>query len=411
MNSIPSSHPPTGGDAHRGQNLVDLRGVNLNVLLSAIWENAPISRVSLSEVTGLAPSSITRLIRHLSSQGLIIETGKGQSSGGRQPILIAPNPGAGIILSLDLSGSQIRGGVFDAANQGIRQVESPFDGLGPENIGRQIFALADELLRDQPLGERPLLGIGVSSPGVVSGEVVSNHTLKLHHFPLQTLLEERYHVPVLVQNDSRVAALTEKYYGAGRQVDDFIYVLLSDGIGAGLILNGELYNGPLEIAGEIGHTIVDRSGTFCSCGRRGCLETVATRAAILSHTQRILAYDHDVILTQLAGNDPERLTLALLRTAAEQGSRAAIQVFEYAADHVSLAIVNAAAIAGVSVVIVGGDVAQQLGSRYFEALTTSVQRYNQNFQPLRLIQAELDWKAFLRGISMLTLQRIIGIDL
>jgi predicted NBD/HSP70 family sugar kinase len=412
MNRInPNAPKNTVTDSRKGQNLLDLRDVNLNVLLSAIWENAPIPRVELAQRTGLAPSSITRLIRQLSSKELIIETGKGQSSGGRQPILIEPNPDAGVIVSLDLSGSKMRGGIFDAANRVICEKEKPFEGLGPEAIQQQMISLARELLDEPLVKERKLLGVGVSSPGIVSGDVHISHTLKLHNFPLKRILEETFNVPVIVQNDSYVAALAEKYYGAGRGLENFMYLLLSDGIGAGLILNGDIYKGPLESAGEIGHSIVERSGTICGCGKRGCLETVASRSAILSHAQRILDYEQDKILASLSGHDRQNLTLATIKEAAESGSVGAQEAIQYAANHVGFALVNSVTILGIRSVIIGGDVTLSLGDSFFDCLTRSVKEYNRQFQEIDLIHAQLDWRAFLQGISMLTLQQIIGINL
>jgi len=410
MNS--SSAKSTTSDLRKGQNLLDLRDVNLNVLLSAIWENAPIPRVELAQRTGLAPSSITRLIRQLSAEGLIIETGKAQSSGGRQPVLIAPNPDAGVIVSLDLSSSKIRGGIFDAANQVICEVEKPFEGLGPETLEKQMVLMVRSLLDEPQVQGRKLLGVGVSSPGIVNGDVHLSHTLKLRDFPLKKILEDAFNVLVIVQNDSYVAALAEKYYGAGRGLDDFMYLLLSDGVGAGLILNGEVYKGPLQSAGEVGHTIVERAGALCGCGKRGCLETVASRPAILSQAQRILDYDQDKILAGLLGSTPSQaLTLPVLKEAAELGSAGAIEVIQVVADAVGLAVVNSVTVLGMRAVIVGGDVPQHLGPLFFENLGRAVKKYNRQFQEIELIQAQLDWRAFLQSISMLTLQRIIGINL
>jgi predicted NBD/HSP70 family sugar kinase len=401
----------TAHDTRKGQNLLDLRDVNLNVLLSAIWENAPIPRVELAQRTGLAPSSITRLIRQLRSKGLIIETGKGKSSGGRQPILIAPNPNAGVIVSLDLSGSKFRGGIFDAANHVIREVEEPFAGFGPEAIEKQIIKIANELLEEPQVQNRKLLGIGVSSPAVVNGEVHVSHTLKLHDFPLTRILEETFNVPVILKNDSHVASQAEKYYGAGRNLDDFLFLLLSDGIGAGIFLNGNIYKGVTESAGEIGHSIVERFGAVCGCGKRGCLETVASRAAILRQAQRILDYEQDETIAALVRDSGNPLTLVTIREAAESGSPSAQEVINYAADHIALTLVNTVTTLGICSIIVGGEVTQQLGKPFIDSLNHSIEKYNRGFQEIELIQAQLDWRAFLQGISMLTLQQIIGINL
>ena len=208
-----------------------------------------------------------------------------------------------------------------------------------------------------------------------------------------------------------MAALAEKYYGAGRGLGDFIYLLISDGIGSGLILNGELYSGGTHPVGEIGHVLVEKDGALCSCGRRGCLETVATHQAILTHAQRILDYQRDEVLVDLVNADSQRITLPLLREAAERGSTGAREIILYAADHVAFALVNAATELGIAPIIMGGDVSEQLGDYFLENVSRSVNNYNRGFQKIELVPAKLDWKGLLQGISMLTLQRIIGINL
>jgi predicted NBD/HSP70 family sugar kinase len=396
-------------EARRGQNLLDLRDVNMAVLLSAIWERGPISRIALAEETGLAPSSITRLIRQLHAKGLIAEMGKGASKGGRQPILISPNPDAGIILSFDLSGVKLRGGLFDAANASLREIERPFEGTGPDSIRRQLFGLGRELAADPSAKGRRLLGIGVSAPAAVSGIVSVNANLGLRRFPLRDILEEEFDVPVLVQNDSQGAALAERNYGAGRGIDDFIYLLLSDGVGSGLVLGGDIYRGPLHTAGEIGHVVIERAGAFCSCGKRGCLETFASRPAILAHARQIATHDGDDALARAIGEDAGRLDLPAIREAAEAGSRGAANAIEFAADLVGFAIANTVTLLGLKSVIVGGDVVDQLGPAFFDAIGRAVKKYNGNFQTTDLYRGELDWRGLLRSTSMLTLQRIIGI--
>ncbi|HEX7973290.1 MAG TPA: helix-turn-helix domain-containing protein, partial [Anaerolineales bacterium] len=153
-----------------GQDLQALRTTNLRVLLSAIWEYSPISRIDLSEATGLAPSSITRLLQELIELGLVQETGKGESSGGRQPNLVVPNPDAGLVISLDLSGPHLRGGIFDAANNLLSVLDRPFYGLGAEIIQKQVLGMIHVLLSDPAAKDRPLLGIGISQPGAIDAE-------------------------------------------------------------------------------------------------------------------------------------------------------------------------------------------------------------------------------------------------
>jgi N-acetylglucosamine repressor len=396
---------------HRGQDLAALREGNLDVILRAIWDNAPVSRKELAQITGLAPSSITRLIQQLQQSKLIMSVGKYKSSGGRQPTLIAPNPDAGLIISLDLGGRQIRGGIFDASNQLISALEQPIAGLGYEAVKKQLLEFTQLLFTDSSHDSRKLLGLGVGVSGrvdIATGEIAESYNLQLRDFPIRQILTDAFHLPVYIEIDASVAALAEKYYGAGRGVDDFVYLLISTGIGAGVIMDGQIYRGKAGMPGEIGHIVVDRLGPICLCGRRGCLEAVASKPAILGNARRIFAHSRDPVNASLTGSDVKSLTLEKLASAAGFGNQMAQELINNAADHVAYAITTIATILNIRLIIVGGEVVQELGNIFFEGLQASLNKYRQRIQNIEVVRAELKSNAFLKGVSMLTLREILS---
>jgi N-acetylglucosamine repressor len=399
----------------RGQDMKGLRDQNLSVLLSAIWENAPISRKELARLSGLAPSSITRLIRQLREHGLIKEDAKGESSGGRHPLLVSPNPDAGLIISLDLSGSHLRGGIFDAANNLVCASEKPFNGAGSKAIKNQLLNITHELYSHPKAQNKRFLGLGVSFPGVVqSGGIISkSFRLKLENFPLHQILSEEFNLPVYMEVDTAAAALAEKYYGAGRGTDNFIYILVSNGIGGSVIIDGQLARGKAGFGG-MGHFIVDKDGPICPCGKRGCLEIVAAGPAILRDIRNILAFGRgDAIITEIVGEDLEDLTLDNVAEAALQGSSLAREAIENSARHLAYGISIIAVVLDIGTFIIGGEVPQYAGELYFNSIRHFLESYYEkhlNFDIIDIIPAELERDSFLQGISMLTLQEIFGIQ-
>ncbi len=400
------SHPPL----RKGQNLEGLRDSNLAVLLSAIWENSPISRIELASLTGLAPSSVTRLIEMLSQSSLIVETGKAKSSGGRQAVLVSPNPDAGIIVSLELIGSQIRAGIFDAANHLLAEAEQPFS-ISDQNATReQIIRFTHQLLDGYKSGNQKLLGLGVSISGMVQTQtgVVDSFNLRLENFPLKDILQEEFHLPVYIENDASAAAIAEKYYGAGRGVNDLVYIMVSKGIGSGIIKDGKVYRGAAgSTGGEIGHVIVDRSGPICLCGRRGCLEAVAAKHALITNAQRILAHNRDPIIAGMIGSDLGSVTLNVLSRAAAQGSLIAGDIIGSAADQLAYAITMITTILDIRLVIVGGEVPQELGDIFYDGLETSFRKYHRMSQEIKIVPAKLEKDTLLKGISILALQETL----
>jgi predicted NBD/HSP70 family sugar kinase len=392
-----------------GRDLQYLRTNNLWVLLSAIWEYGPVSRLDLAHLTGLAPSSVTRLIRTLTEIGLIVETGKGESSGGRMPTLIVPNPQAGSVISLDLSGPLMRGGIFDAANNLIKDIHQPFNGLGPEAIERQILDIIHLLLNEPAAGRHPLLGIGVSFPGVtdlITGDIRDSINLRLVRFPLSKILTSEFNLPVYIEKDANVAALAEHYYGAGRDLDSLVYILVSTGIGSGIFSDGQIFRGETGQSGELGHIIVDPGGQLCVCGRRGCLEVMAAAPAMLSSARWMVSHGRASLLASLSGDNLDRLSIEMLAQAAEMGDPIAKEIMANTADYLARSIATYASILDIHHMIIGGEVAET-GEVFFAPLRNSLEKYCRAGLNIEIIPAELKQNTFLRGISMLTLQDLL----
>jgi N-acetylglucosamine repressor len=401
----------SNGDSSKkgGRDLQYLRTNNLWALLSAIWDHGPVSRFDLSHITGLAPSSVTRLIRTLTDLGLIIETGKGESSGGRIPTLIVPNPQAGLVISLDLSGTHMRGGLFDAANNLINGTEQPFSGLGPEAIKTQILDLIHSLLDKANSGYGPLLGIGVSFPGVtdlVTGDIKESSNLRLYNFPLRKILSSEFNLPVYAEKDANVAALAEHYYGAGRGMEHLVYVLVSTGIGAGIISDGQLFRGETGQSGEFGHIILDPGGLLCVCGKRGCLEAMAAVPAMLSGARWMLMHGRASLLSDLIGDDLDSLSIGMIGQAAQMGDSIAKDILINTADYLARGITILASLVDIRHIIIGGEVAET-GEVFFAPLQQSLDKYRRDSYQIEVIPAELKQNTFLRGISMLTLQDLL----
>jgi N-acetylglucosamine repressor len=395
-----------------GQDLRALRNTNLGVLLSAIWEYNPISRIDLSQSTGLAPSSVTRLLQELIELGLVQETVKGESSGGRLPMLVVPNPSAGLVISLDMSGPYARGGVFDAANNLLDAIDQPFNGFGPEATKHQVFGLIHHLMDIAPHDNRPILAIGISQPGQIDAEtgvIREASNFRLHNFPLKQLLKEEFGLPVYIEHDASVAALAEKYFGVAQGMEYFLYILISTGIGSGIISGGQIYRGETGKSGEFGHIIVDPGGPLCVCGKRGCLEAVAAAPAILTSARRMAAHDRSDILLDLCKGTPEKLTIEMVAQAAQMGDLISQEILSRAAEHIALGLLTYASLFDISHMILGGEVAET-GDVFLGPLRQALANYGPDGLAINIIPAQLKHKNFLRGISMLTLQEVLRLQ-
>jgi N-acetylglucosamine repressor len=217
----------------------------------------------------------------LLAAGLCREVGRGPSTGGKAPILLEVPDAARFLIGVDLGDR-----VFTAATVNLRgEILDRVDLRSEDTDGEVALGLALDLIGQIVGGcEGPILGIGIGAPGLVdtsTGTVIQAVKRDWRQLPLGAIVAERFGLPVHVANDSQAAGLAEHVFGAVRG-PNLITVKVGQGIGAGLVLNGELYEGDGFGAGEIGHTVVDPAGELCRCGRRGCLETVASARAVLN---------------------------------------------------------------------------------------------------------------------------------
>ena len=258
----------------------ETRAHNSRLVLGTIYDRGPISRAALARSTGLTRTTVSDVVADLIRDGLTREVGRGPSTGGKAPILLAFAADARHLVGLDLGENVFRGAIVDLRGEVRSTIEVAVDGRDGDLALERVFRLVDHLLAGT---HRPILGIGIGTAGLIDttiGTVLEAVNLDWHGLPLGALLQARTGLPVYVANDSQATALAEHVFG-GPRAANLVVVKVGDGIGAGLILGGRLLQGDGFGAGEIGHTTVRPDGDACRCGRLGCLETVASTRAIL----------------------------------------------------------------------------------------------------------------------------------
>lgn len=253
---------------------------NERLVVRILYDLGPISRAEVARLTGLTRTTVSDVVTTLLDGGVVRETGRGPSSGGKAPIMLAVNDDARLVVGLDLGEEHFAGSLVNLRGEIRRTVELAVDGRDGDAALALVFELLDRLLNGSTA---PLLGIGIGTPGLVDsrmGTIRRAVNLDWRDLPLGSIVAERYGVPVNVANDSQAAALAEYTYAGGDRVPNLIAIRVGRGVGAGLILRGALFQGDGSGAGEIGHVVVEDDGTLCRCGRTGCLETVAGMRAI-----------------------------------------------------------------------------------------------------------------------------------
>jgi predicted NBD/HSP70 family sugar kinase len=374
------------------------RQYNRRLVLRTLYDFGPVSRAEIARLTGLTRTTVSDVVAGLIADGMTREVGRGPSSGGKAPILLSVVDDARHVIGLDLGEGAFVGALVNLRGEVRRIVELPVEGHDGEEALALVYRLVDELLADA--GES-LLGIGVGTPGVIdtrTGIIRWAVNLDWQDLPLGGLLAERYGVPVNIANDSQAAALAEYTFGgdASRR-PNLVAIKVGRGIGAGIVLNGALYQGDGFGAGEIGHVVVEDDGSACRCGRFGCLETVASAPAVVAKAREL-------------GLDAR--SIDDVRRAVEAGDEAALAAARFAGRYLGRAVASLVGALDIHEIVVHGPVAD-LGEPWIAAVRDEATRRSLpllsgsiEVRPARIAANEV-----VLGASALLMTRELGLSL
>jgi len=325
-------------------------------ILRLIWRERQTSRAAIARQTGLSRSTVSEIIEGLLKTGLIAEIGSGKSSGGRRPIVLEFQDEARCILGVDIGATHVAVALTDLRGRVLswKETDHPVR-TDPDGARELVISLCDECLKDWNDGASHLIRIGVAVPSPVDpsyprmlSEVV------IPAWQGESGLEQlqlKYGVPVHVDNDANLGALAEHWWGAGRGVNDFVYIKIAHGIGAGYILNGRIYRGAGGVAGEMGHLPIDPDGPACVCGMRGCLATFIGRPALAERIKALMPKYPDSPL-----GDKESIFNAI-ESAALSGDPLALRLVNEIAEYLAIAISGYFNLLNPSLAILGGSLA------------------------------------------------------
>jgi predicted NBD/HSP70 family sugar kinase len=326
-----------------------LRDLNRTIVLNLIAQRGPLSRTDLARQGNLPAASITRIVGEFLAAGLVREDEPAESSGGRPPILLRINPGAGYVAGVKLREDGLTVVVCDLACNVIAHHDAALPiGALPYTAVDAIAAAVQHCIEAAQVARAPVLGCGIGLSGMIDstrGLCRYSAILGWHNVELGPALEYKLRMPVRVDNDVNTLAVAERQFGVGRRVSDFLLVTLGRGIGLGIVVAGEIYRGSQGGAGEFGHTTVDTSAEapLCNCGKRGCLEAIAS--------------DYGIVRAATGGDPNHQVESVMPRLVAraQAGDSAVRAIFARAGQVVGVAIANLVNIFDPALVVLGGE--------------------------------------------------------
>jgi predicted NBD/HSP70 family sugar kinase len=357
-----------------------LRDMNEILVLNQVRERQPISRIDIAEHTGLEGSTISKIVTRLLENEFIYEDGVGSASpqGGRKKRFLHLNPEKAYAVGVDLSPQRHTVAVSDFSGHILRRtiVENTSD---PQQALEAIARSVKKLLQADLPKDR-VNGIGVSLVGLVDtkeGRMFAADSLGWgDDVPVGSILRNALNMdlPIYFDNGSRLAALAEIWLGAhtSRQPQELVFLEISHGIGAGIVIQGQLYHGSMNGAGEFGHISLDQSGPPCSCGGRGCLEVMASDRATISRYRELCRAEGRQ--TEAEGD----VTIEELIARAAVGDQRAIEALRQTANYLGRGLIPIIYSINPGVIVLGGAITKAWDIIYPEigrVLASQVSRF------------------------------------
>lgn len=346
-----------------GFNQIDMQDMNRSLLLNLLRKENVCARTELAKMSSLKQATVTNIVNDFINWGLVKETGFLPGIKGRRSIGITINNDDYGIIGVQLARKHYFVGLYNLSGSRIDHVrinlESEYE---PRIIMDDIIALIQKFIDENK--NREILAIGMALPGPYNSKTRKIELMTGYmgwgDINIQEELENRFNVPVHLEHDANAGAIAQYWYDEERcENDSFAYIADGQGVGAGIIVHGELLKGSMGTAGEIGHMSINYNGPRCSCGNYGCLEHYCSTIELVKEVNRILKPDKDY-------------TFSEVKKMIQQGNPIAKEVFSLCCDYLAIGIANIINIFNPAVIVIGDEMAHIIPDEMLERVKQRV---------------------------------------
>jgi len=315
-------------------------------------------------------------------------------------------------IGIDLGGTNIAVGIVDDQGNIKHEKSCPtkVEG-GPKEIINDMVNLVSKILEESNMGIKEIKAIGIGIPGLAdkNGNVIFCVNLGWKNVPLREMLENALHIPIFIDNDATVAALAEYERGSMRNCTSGVMLTLGTGIGGGIIMNGEVYNGFNGVGSELGHFVVGENFYDCNCGRNGCLETFASSTAIIKYAKKLIEeINESTIIIEKAKGNIDNINAKIIFDCAKEGDKIADLAVNRLVKYLGTGILNIINFIDPEIIALGGGVAGA-GQYLLDMINHEVQlkKYYKNLPIGKIVLAELGNSAGIIGAAMIAKHSLI----
>ncbi|OGL40031.1 MAG: hypothetical protein A2043_05175 [Candidatus Schekmanbacteria bacterium GWA2_38_9] len=311
-------------------------------------------------------------------------------------------------IGIDLGGTKILIGLINDDGKIIHSLKKRTPASKRiDDIMNLTFETIDSAIADAGVDMKEISGIGVAAPGIVdekNGVLLYAPNWNLRNIPVKRLLKDKFSIPVKVANDVNAAAIGELHFGHGKNENSFFWITISTGIGGALVVNGNLLLGNRGLAGEIGHMIIDDNGPDCTCGRKGCLEALASGTAIANLARKRISEGRKFLKIN-SEIKPEEITAETVVRAASNNDKEAFSLLKEVSGHISKALSYVVNLADIDLLVIGGGVMVN-NEILFKLIEENLKHYVYEYQHrnIRLVSPQLGYNSSLIGAGALILK-------
>lgn len=389
------------------------RKINMrNTILHIIRSEGKASKFQLQKITRYSMTTVLATIDDLVANGLIVSVGKGESNGGRRPEHFIINPDGGFFIGIEFNVLAISGALLNFRGEIVetRRVQFERGVMSPARLTQAILDMAEEMHAPiQAAGSR-CFGIGVGSPGLIDFkagvDLTYNDFSAAESIPTRVALEKRFGVPVYMDHNVNTIALAYKTLDEEHQEGDFVLFSIRKGIRVSCITNGKMVYGRNNSAGEIGHIPLPGNARLCVCGRRGCLDSLASDEGIALRLQELIQDGGFQELFDMAGRDLGRITAATFVDSVLAGHAESLAFLEDIYDRLGFALTQVINILNPPKVIIYGELTR-IGEPFIAAMRKRIDStaFLTNARNVQLVSARLNYSISAIGAAILVMNQ------
>src|SRR5690554_2388416 len=320
------SHPPF----EEASNVERKKYLQKIGILQTLYFEGPKTNTDICERFKISSPTSIRLLNQLMEEGLVMKKGRGKSIGGRKPDLYRLKGGTFYVMGIQLEQYKLKMAIFNNQNEKMATYENvPFVMDRDARMVEPLYEMAQQLIDESGIPQEKLLGVGISMPVLVSSEEGKNFTYFLNEEEpesLEDILSGKFNKPVFILNDAKSACLAEYTFAPIGNKNNILVISMDWGVGLGIIVDGNIHQGSTGFAGEFGHIPLVEDGFLCHCGKRGCLETVASGVAAVRMAKEGILEGQSTVLRELSDHELENLDPKTIIDAANKGDQFAISI-------------------------------------------------------------------------------------